>query len=64
MQRSNIPQASQFRDGVPVANKRAQRRSRSAENWLDHKPTTLTKTGKYCDLMLFFFVRNKKLIII
>jgi hypothetical protein len=40
-----LPQMN-FRDGVPVANKRGQRRSRSAEHWLDHKPSTTTKTGK------------------
>ena len=35
----------QFKEGTPVANKRGQRRSRSAEHWLDHKPTTTMKTG-------------------
>lgn len=34
---------SMGRDGVPVANKRQQRRSRSAETWLDHKPQTVAK---------------------
>jgi hypothetical protein len=33
------------RDGVPVANRRAQRRSQSADNWLDHKPSSTVKTG-------------------
>ncbi|CAF0834960.1 unnamed protein product [Brachionus calyciflorus] len=31
------------KEGVPVANRR-QRRSKSAETWLDHKPPTVTKT--------------------
>ena len=34
------------RDGVPVGNRRAQRRSKSVEMWLDHRPHTSTKTGK------------------
>lgn len=32
------------RDGVPVGNRRAQRRSKSVEMWLDHRPPTATKT--------------------
>lgn len=32
------------KEGVPVANRRAARRSKSAEMWLDHKPPTVTKT--------------------
>ena len=37
-------QASALKEGVPVANRRAhQRRSKSAEMWLDHKPLTVTK---------------------
>lgn len=31
------------RDGVPIANRRGQRRSKSADIWLDHKPPTTTK---------------------
>lgn len=34
-----------FREGTPVANRRGQRRSRSAETWLDHRPRNLTKPG-------------------
>lgn len=32
------------KEGVPVANRRAARRSKSAEMWLDHKPPTVAKT--------------------
>jgi kinesin family member 23 len=32
------------RDGIPVGNRRAQRRSKSADMWLDHKPPNTTKT--------------------
>lgn len=32
------------KEGVPVANRRAGRRSKSAEMWLDHKPPTVAKT--------------------
>jgi hypothetical protein len=35
-----------LKDGVPVGSKRNQRRSRSAETWLDHKPSTTAKLGK------------------
>ncbi len=38
-------QASAMRDGVPVANRRNQRRSKSAEMWLDHRPPSTSKTG-------------------
>lgn len=31
--------------GVPIANKRHQRRSRSADMWLDHKPANTAKIG-------------------
>ena len=34
-------------EGVPVANKRNQRRSKSAEMWLDHKPPNTAKIGKF-----------------
>jgi hypothetical protein len=34
---------SMGREGVPIANKRQQRRSRSAETWLDHKPQVTAK---------------------
>jgi len=37
-----------LKDGVPVGSKRNQRRSRSAETWLDHKPSTTTKLGMKC----------------
>lgn len=33
-------------EGRPVANRRQQRRSKSAEMWLDHKPPATPKTGK------------------
>jgi kinesin family protein 23 len=32
-----------LKDGVPVANRRNQRRSKSAEMWLDHRPSTMAK---------------------
>lgn len=32
------------RDGLPIANRRAQRRSKSADIWLDHRPPHLIKT--------------------
>ena len=31
------------RDGIPIGNRRAQRRSKSADIWLDHKPPNCTK---------------------
>lgn len=34
------------KEGLPVANRRQQRRSKSAEMWLDHKPPATPKTGK------------------
>lgn len=33
------------KEGLPVANRRQQRRSKSAEMWLDHKPPATPKTG-------------------
>ncbi len=33
--------------GLPIANRRAQRRSKSADIWLDHKPPTVSKIGKF-----------------
>lgn len=37
------------REGIPVANKRHQRRSKSVEMWLDHKPPMTAKTGWLAD---------------
>jgi hypothetical protein len=34
------------REGLAIANRRAQRRSKSADIWLDHKPPTVAKIGK------------------
>lgn len=33
------------KEGIPVANRRQQRRSKSVEMWLDHKPPATPKTG-------------------
>ena len=44
---THTPSTAAFgREGVPVANKRNQRRSKSAEMWLDHKPANTAKIGK------------------
>ena len=42
-QDSLLPPHTPNREGVPVANKRNQRRSKSAEMWLDHKPPNTAK---------------------
>ncbi len=47
-------QASALRDGVPVANRRNQRRSKSAEMWLDHRPPSTSKTGKFIHILRYF----------
>lgn len=40
-----LPPSSALKQaGIPVANRRAQRRSRSTDNWLDHRPDHTTKT--------------------
>jgi len=40
---SQLPPHTPYKEGVPVANKRNQRRSKSAEMWLDHKPPNTAK---------------------
>lgn len=44
-QHLQAPSAGNSREGIPVANRRLQRRSKSVETWLDHKPPMTTKTG-------------------
>lgn len=43
---NHLPPQTPLKEGVPVANKR-NRRSKSAEMWLDHKPANTAKIGKY-----------------
>lgn len=38
-------QSAAVREGIPVANRRHARRSKSAEMWLDHKPAATAKLG-------------------
>ena len=46
---TNTPAVTNSRDkdqgGLPVANRRQQRRSKSADLWLDHKPPATPQTG-------------------
>ena len=45
MNNSNIRGEIQREGGIPVANRRQQRRSKSVEMWIDHKPPTTPKIG-------------------
>lgn len=40
---SHLPPQTPLKEGIPVANKRNNRRSKSAEMWLDHKPVNTAK---------------------
>ncbi len=44
---NQLPPHTPLKEGVPVANKRNQRRSKSAEMWLDHKPANTAKIGMH-----------------
>jgi hypothetical protein len=53
---AQLPPQTPFKEGVPVANKRNQRRSKSAEMWLDHKPPNTAKIGIFKKINLLILL--------